>query len=129
MYWALPAYTRLYQAVLSSTKGQLCYTWLYQAHRTLLGSTKPYWALLKLTEALRSTRFHQALFRAPLGSTILLGSTDLCRALLGFTGLYQLLLDSTPTALPGFTGLYEALPGLPSPTKLYRTLPTYTRLH
>ena len=119
LYWALPAYERLYQAVLSSTKGQLCYTELYQAHRALLGSTKPYWALLKLTEALRSTKSHQALFRAPLGSTILLGSTDLCRALLGSTGLYRPLLGSTPTALPGFTGLYEALPGLLYHTKLY----------
>ena len=119
LYWALPAYTRLYQAVLSSTKGQLCYTGLYQAHHTHLSSTKPYWALLKLTEALRSTRSHQALFRAPLGSTILLGSTDLCRALLGSTGLYRPLLGSTPTALPGFTGLYEALPGLLYHTKLY----------
>ena len=119
LYRALPAYTRVYQAVLSSTKGQMCYTGLYQAHHTFLGSTKPYWALLKLTEALRSTRSHQAFFRAPLGSTILLGCTDLCRDLLGSTGLYRPLLGSTPTALPGFTGLYEALPGLPYPTKLY----------
>ena len=81
LYWALPAYTRLYQAVLSSTKGQLCYTGLYQAHRTLLGSTKPYWALL--------------------------GSTDLCRALLGSTGLYRPLLGSTDLywGLPSFWAL------------------------
>ena len=43
----------------------------------------------------------------PLGSTILLSSTDLCRALLGSTGLYHPLLGSTDLywALPSFWAL------------------------